>query len=310
MKYIVKAEGITKTIHSKTIVDSLNMHIKPGEIYGFLGPNGAGKSSTMKLLTGLWKPDLGVIELFEKPFSNDRSLLKRMGCMVEFPVFYEDLTGSQNLYFHCEYMGYQHPNSIQEALELLNLTHAAHQKVREYSLGMRQRLGIARSILTKPELLILDEPYNGLDPSGIKEVRDLLKRLCTEYGITIIMSSHILSEVEHLADTIGIIYQGTMAAELSMDEISQKSLTYLELKTTDTKRAAWLLSDQMNFSNFKLMDHETFRIYDTTAQPSEISKYFAAHDIDIQGLQKIHESLEDYFLTITGAKQRMGEKLL
>lgn len=309
MTYIVKTQGLTKKMKSKILVDSLDMHVKQGEIYGFLGPNGAGKSSVMKMLTGIWKPDSGMIELFGTPFSKgNSSILGRIGSMIEFPAFYEDLTGAQNLKLHCEYMGYQHPSCIEDSLKLLDLTGAANQKVNEYSLGMRQRLGIARSILTKPELLILDEPYNGLDPSGMKEIRDLLKMLSDEYGITVIISSHILSEVEHLADTIGIIYRGNMADELSMKEIAEKSLAYLELKTSDSIRAAWILSDQMHVSNFKQMDDGILRIYDSGISSSEIARQFTKHQVKIQGLSEIRESLEDYFLSITGEQREMGER--
>ncbi len=171
------------------------MHVKKGEIYGFLGPNGAGKTTVMKMLTNLWKPTAGSIELFgEKLTPTSYEMLKRMGSIIEFPTFYDHLSGKENLALHQEYMGYYNPGSIENTLEMLHLTDAGPKPVRDFSLGMKQRLGIARAILSKPELLILDEPTNGLDPAGMKQIRDLMKMLCTEYGITIIVSSHILSD--------------------------------------------------------------------------------------------------------------------
>ena len=178
MTYVVQTNKLTKTIGEKNLVTNVSMHVKKGEIYGFLGPNGAGKTTVMKLLTNLWKPTEGSIELFgEKLTSTSYEVLKRMGCMIEFPTFYEHLSGRENLALHCEYMGYYNTGSIENAMELLGLNNTGKKSVREYSLGMKQRLGLARAVLCKPELLILDEPTNGLDPAGIKQIRDAL------YGI-------------------------------------------------------------------------------------------------------------------------------
>ena len=206
MPYIMQTDRLTKTIDGINLVEDVSIHVEKGEIYGFLGPNGAGKTTVMKMMTNLWKPTGGTVEAFGTvlgPASYE--VLKRMGSIIEFPTFYDHLSGRENLWFHCEYMGYYNRKSVEEVLEMLRLTDSADKPVRKYSLGMRQRLGIARAIICRPELVILDEPTNGLDPAGMKQIRDLFCKLCTEYGMTFIISSHLLSEIEHIADTIGII---------------------------------------------------------------------------------------------------------
>ena len=168
MTNLLQTNELTKMIDGKTLVKGVNMHVKKGEIYGFLGPNGAGKTTVMRLLTNLWKPTSGTVELFGETLTpKSYEPLKRMGCILEFPTFYEKLTGFENLELHREYMGYYEPDSIPRVLELLGLSNAAKKRVAEYSLGMKERLGIARTILSRPELLLLDEPTNGLDPVGI-----------------------------------------------------------------------------------------------------------------------------------------------
>lgn len=221
--YVLQTNHLTKTIGGKNLVQDVNMHVRQGEIYGFLGPNGAGKTTVMKLVTNLWKPTEGTVELFGKVLKPDSyEMLKRMGSIIEFPTFYEHLSGEENLKLHCAYMGYHSPDAVEEVLRLLDLVHVRQKLVREYSLGMRQRLALARAVLLKPEFLLLDEPTNGLDPAGIRQIRELLKMLRNEYGITMVVSSHILSEIQSIADTIGIIGHGTLKEEIAMKEVLEK----------------------------------------------------------------------------------------
>ena len=192
MPFILQTNGLSKKIGSKTLVTDVDIHIPKGEIYGFLGPNGAGKTTVMKMITNLWKPTSGTIEVFGEVLTpKSYEVLKRMGSIIEFPTFYDHMTGRQNLQLHCEYMGYYNVDSVESALQMLDLTAAADQPVKSYSLGMKERLGISRAIMCKPELLILDEPTNGLDPAGMKQIRDLLKTLCSEYGITAVSYTHL-----------------------------------------------------------------------------------------------------------------------
>lgn len=288
-------------INGKELVTDVNIHVKKGEIYGFLGPNGAGKTTVMKMVTNLWKPTNGTVALFGKTLeSNSYEVLKRMGSIIEFPTFYEHMSGKDNLQLHCEYMGYYNKGSVEESLEMLNLAEAANKSVGSYSLGMKQRLGIARAILCRPELVILDEPTNGLDPAGMKQIRDLFKMLCTEYGMTLMISSHLLSEIQSIADTVGVINHGKMMQEISMKEIEETNAAYIELMVEDTKRAAYVLAEKMQLNNFKIINDSKIRIYERNITTQKISKELMKNDVEIVSIYQHTESLEDYFLKMTG----------
>lgn len=300
MSYVIQTHQLCKTLSGRPVLQDVSLHVPQGKIYGFLGPNGAGKTTVMKLLTNLWKPTSGEIELFgERLTGTSYNTLRRMGSIIEFPAFYDRLTARENLRLHCAYMGYHDLSSVDEALSLLRLTADAERRVRSYSLGMRQRLGVARAILTKPELLILDEPTNGLDPTGMKQIRDLLRMLCRDYGTTILISSHLLSEVEHLADVIGLIHHGQMLRELPLDEITEMQLSYIELVTPDIQRACTVLSD-LNVQNFKRMGDHALRIYDAPTAPEALSHALAMENVAIASFQKHAQTLEDYYLKMTG----------
>lgn len=305
MNYLLQTNHLTKVVDHKTLVQDINIHIRKGEIYGFLGPNGAGKTTVMKMLTNLWKPTSGTIEMFgETVTPSSYEVLKHMASIIEFPTFYEHLSGYDNLRLHCEYMGYYRPGSVEQALELLQLSEAGKKPVRNYSLGMKQRLGIARAVLGKPKLLILDEPVNGLDPAGMKQIRDLLKMLCGEYQTTVMVSTHILSEIESIADVVGVIHHGRMAGEVSMEEIRKKNTAYIEINVENVRQAAYLLSEKLNLSNFKVIDDGEIRIYDKKAVTSKISKIMAEGGVPVLSLSSKGENLEDYFLKLTGEEKK------
>lgn len=299
MSYILRTYNLTKVFNDKEVVSNVSMNIKKGEIYGFLGANGAGKTTVMKLITNLIKPTAGEIEIFgEKLTDTSYEVLKRMGTIIEYPVFYEKLTGRENLELHCEYMGFYNKNAIEEALKLVNLGRIHGKVVKNFSLGMKQRLGIARAIITKPEFLILDEPINGLDPLGIKELRGLFKMLCEEYGITILISSHILSEIEQIADTIGVISNGRLIEEVSMESIRESNTEFIEIQAQDSTKAAYVLDNNLNISNFKVIDNNLLRIYKANMNQNEISKALILNDVEIESITKKQTSLEDYFLKL------------
>ncbi len=301
MPYILQTSHLGKMINGKELVTDVNIHVKKGEVYGFLGPNGAGKTTVMKMVTNLWKPTNGTVALFGKTLeSNSYEVLKRMGSIIEFPTFYEHMSGKDNLQLHCEYMGYYNKGSVEESLEMLNLAEAANKSVGSYSLGMKQRLGIARAILCRPELVILDEPTNGLDPAGMKQIRDLFKMLCTEYGMTLMISSHLLSEIQSIADTVGVINHGKMMQEISMKEIEETNAAYIELMVEDTKRAAYVLAEKMQLNNFKIINDSKIRIYERNITTQKISKELMKNDVEIVSIYQHTESLEDYFLKMTG----------
>ena len=299
MTYLLQTNQLTKVYDGKEIISAVNMHVKRGEIYGFLGPNGAGKTTIMKLITNLIKPTSGDIEIFgERLTDKSYEVLKRMGTIIEYPIFYEKLTAKETLELHCEYMGYYDKKEIDHVLNLVKLINTDRKPVKDFSLGMKQRLGIARAIITKPELLILDEPINGLDPIGIKELRELFKMLCKEYGITIIISSHILGEIEQMADTIGVINNGRLIDEISMDNVNLSQTDYIEVIVDNGKKAAFILANNLNLTNFKLVDDRCIRIYETNVSQKTISKTLIDHDIDIEAINRKKSSLEDYFMKL------------
>lgn len=300
MSYILQTSHLSKTIDGKQLVTDVNIHVKKGEVYGFLGPNGAGKTTVMKMLTNLWKPTSGTVALFGKALEKTSyEVLKRMGSIIEFPTFYDHMSGKDNLQLHCEYMGYYNKGSVEEALQMLGLSDAADRPAGSYSLGMKQRLGIARAILCKPELVILDEPTNGLDPAGMKQIRDLFRMLCIEYGMTLMISSHLLPEIESIADTVGVIHHGKMMKEISMKEIAETNTAYIELAVEDTKKAAYVLAEKMQLSNFKIVNDSGIRIYEQGVTTQKISRELMANDVEIASISQHTENLEDYFLKVT-----------
>lgn len=296
MTNILTTHNLTKTIQGVEIISNVNMSIRKGEIYGFLGPNGAGKTTIMKMMMNLMKPTDGEIEIFgQKVTPSSYDILKRMGSMIEYPIFYEKLTAKENLELHCEYMGFHHKKEIPLVLEKVKLHEAMNKVVKNFSLGMKQRLGIARAIITKPELLILDEPINGLDPVGIKEIRDLFVGLNQDYGITMLISSHILKEIEQIADTIGVIHKGKLTSENSMEKIQSQYTDYIEIATNSQKKACFVLEDKLQITNYKVVEDKYIRIFDTHTPLSVISKTLILNNIEIESIYQKQASLEEYF---------------
>ncbi|MDG0873312.1 ABC transporter ATP-binding protein [Paenibacillus thiaminolyticus] len=299
MTYALRTYRVTKSYQGNEVVSEVSMNIRRGEIYGFLGPNGAGKTTLMKMMTNLVKPTSGEIEILgQKLTDTSFELLGRMGSIIEYPIFYDKLTARENLDLHCEYMGYHDKKAIDEALELVNLRGIDKKMVKDFSLGMKQRLGIARAITTKPELLLLDEPINGLDPIGMKELRDLFRMLSRDYGITLLISSHMLGEIEQMADTIGVINHGKLLAEVAMAEVREQNAAYIEIVTTNSQHAVFVLENRMNLTNLRLMNEQVIRVYDTDLPQNEIAKTLIMNDVIIESIHKKNQSLEDYFLAL------------
>jgi ABC-2 type transport system ATP-binding protein len=299
MSLILQTKQLSKRYKKNEVVSNVNMRVRRGEIYGFLGPNGAGKTTVMRMLTNLIEPTSGEIELFGAPLTpHSYETMKRMGSIIEYPIFYDHLTARANLELHCEYMGYYDKNAIQETLDLIGLSDIGNKPVKDFSLGMKQRLGIGRAICTKPELLILDEPVNGMDPSGIREIRDLFRMLSKEFGMTLLISSHILQEIEQLADTIGVINHGKLLEEVSMEQVRGRHNEYTEIVVTDVPRAVLVLEDKLAIVNYKIMDSSTIRIYDPRLAPVELNRLLVQHEIGVEALNKKTRSLEDYFLGV------------
>lgn len=299
MDYIMETVGLRKSYKGNVVVNDVNIHVPKGTIYGFVGPNGAGKSTVMKMILNLIQPEAGEVQLFgEKVTDQSYEVFKRVGSIIENPYFYEKMTARQNLELHCDYMGFPNKERIDEVLQMVDLQNVEGKQIRHYSLGMKQRLAIARAILAKPEFLILDEPINALDPEGIREMRNLFQRLNQEDETTIFISSHILSEVDLIADTIGIIQHGNLLAELPIEEIHKHQTEYISLQVDDVAHAATLL-EQMDITNFSVLDQEFIRIYDSNISGKVLSKALIESGVGLESLGRKQDTLEDYFFQLT-----------
>lgn len=297
--YIMETVGLRKSYKGNVVVNDVNIHVPKGAIYGFVGPNGAGKSTVMKMILNLIQPEAGEVQLFgEKVTNQSYEVFKRVGSIIENPYFYEKMTARQNLELHCDYMGFPNKERIDEVLQMVDLQNVEGKQIRHYSLGMKQRLAIARAILAKPEFLILDEPINALDPEGIREMRNLFQRLNQEDETTIFISSHILSEVDLIADTIGIIQHGNLLAELPIEEIHKHQTEYISLQVDDVAHAATLL-EQMDITNFSVLDQEFIRIYDSNISGKVLSKALIESGVGLESLGRKQDTLEDYFFQLT-----------
>ena len=244
--YVIETRGLTKQYGAQTSVSDLSIHVRQGRIYGLLGRNGAGKTTTMRMLLGLTDPSSGTVSLFGKPLrGNEKKILPRIGSLIESPGFYPNLTGTENLRIFADLRGLKSPKYIKSALEVVNLPYRDKKLFSQYSLGMKQRLAIALAIMHNPELLILDEPINGLDPIGIAEVRDFIRELCDATGKTILISSHILSEIALLADDVGIIDHGVLVEEESLEELEAKNGKYFRFTVSNAAAAGRLLYERL-----------------------------------------------------------------
>ncbi len=301
MDYILRTHNLTKKFKNFSAVKNLNVNIKQGEIYGFLGENGAGKTTAIRMIMGLIKSTSGEVELFsEKATNRNRNLFQRIGSMIEYPGFYTNLTAGENLDIHRRMMGIQDKESIINALKITGIQDVKNKKVKEFSLGMKQRLGIARAILHHPEFLILDEPTNGLDPSGIKEIRELILDLCNTQGITFLISSHILSEIQQMATKIGIIHKGELLEEIEYDELQKRNRHYINIKVNDDKKASIILEQKLNINDYVIWEKNNLRVYENLEQASDINKILVSNDLRVDELCVKADSLEDYFLKLTG----------
>ncbi|SFC58505.1 ABC-2 type transport system ATP-binding protein [Bacillus sp. 491mf] len=299
METIIKINKLSKSFKGTETVSNVNMKINRGEIYGFLGPNGAGKTTIMKMILNLVKPSSGEIIVLNQPvLPTSYQYLEKIGSIIEYPVFYDRLTAKGNLEFHCEYIGYHDERAVGEALEIVGLKEVANKKIHEFSLGMKQRLGIARAIVTKPEILILDEPINGLDPIGIKDIRELLLHLKKEYGITILISSHIVSEIESIADTIGIINQGKLLKEVKMEEIRKENIEYLEIEVDNFKKTTQVLEDKLGIKKYEIVNQNTIRIFEQAISQYQINKELILNDVIVKRIERKQHNLEEYFLNL------------
>ena len=301
--YLIETKQLTKIYGDQTVVRDVNLHVKKGRIYGLLGRNGAGKTTIMKMILGLTSITVGEVDVFGHNIKgHEKSIYPRIGAIIETPGFYPNLTGTENLEIFARLRGTAGPNAVKNALEVVGLPYKDKKLFSKYSLGMKQRLGIANAILHDPELLVLDEPTNGLDPIGIAEMRDFIKHLSTECGKTILISSHILSEIALLADDIGIIDHGVLLEESTMKTLEKKNRKYILLRVSDVSKAMLILEQKFRVSDFDMYDDHTLCLYDTSLDMAAINKALVMHGVSVISSQLCNDTLEDYFKRITGGE--------
>lgn len=281
---VLKTNNLTKQYNKNVVLDNVNITIKKGDIYGLIGRNGAGKTTLMKIITTLASPTSGTFELFNTCSENDELFdnKKRVGSLIEYPAFYPNLSAYDNLKYYTIQRGIVDKNQINKVLELVNLTGTGKKKVKTFSLGMKQRLGIALAILNSPDFVILDEPINGLDAIGISELRDTFKKL-SDNGITLLISSHILSELYLLANEFGFLENGKLIKELSKEELDLECSKCLVIKTDDSKKVSVLLEKELNTNNYKVINNEEIRVYDYTDDSDKVSDVLVNNKIKIKG---------------------------
>ena len=302
-KYVIETKNLTKQYGTQKSVADLNIHVKQGRIYGLLGRNGAGKTTTMKMLLGLTQPTSGEVTIWGQPLrANEKKLLPRIGYLIESPGFYPNLTATENLRIFATLRGVPSRNAIKNALDLVGLPYKDKKLFSQYSLGMKQRLAIALAIMHDPELLILDEPINGLDPIGIAEVRSFIRDLCNERGKTILISSHILSEIALLADDIGIIDHGVLLEEESLAELEAKSSKHIRFTVSDTAQAARILERIFHENQFTIQDDHNMRLHNLDISVGKIVTAFVENELEVSQAYICEESLEDYFKRVTGGE--------
>ena len=302
-EYVIETKNLTKQYGTQKSVANLNIHVRKGKIYGLLGRNGAGKTTTMKMLLGLTRPTTGEVLIWEKPLrGNEKKILPRIGSLIEAPGFYPNLTATENLCIFAYLRGVPNPHAIKNALDLVNLPYKDKKLFSQYSLGMKQRLAIALAIMHDPELLILDEPINGLDPIGIAEVRSFIRRLCDEKEKTILISSHILSEISLLADDIGIIDKGVLLEEESLAELEEKNSKYIHFTVSDTAQAARILEQIFDEKHFSVQDDHNIWVYNLDLSVTKIVNVFVENGLEVSEVHTCEDSLEDYFKKITGGE--------
>ncbi|MCQ4638220.1 ABC transporter ATP-binding protein [Anaerovorax odorimutans] len=302
MNYAIETENLSKKYGESFALENVSLHIPCGRIYGLLGRNGAGKTTAMRLILGLAAPTSGRIKLFGRELANsDQSSYLRIGSSIETPGFYPELTAAENLSVFARLRGKVNKKAISQVLDLVGLPQNK-KKFAEYSLGMKQRLALARSMMHDPELLILDEPTNGLDPIGIAEMRQLIKTLSCECKKTVLVSSHQLSEIEQLADWIGIIHRGKLLEECSYEELKQKERSGVRICTANRDRVIRFLTEKMGLEKCVILGNNEIEVRDQTCSSLEINKRLFQAGLEVSQIWILHSSLERHFQELTGGE--------
>lgn len=298
-EYLLSTYNLTKQFGHKKAVDQVSIHIKRGAIYGFIGRNGAGKTTFLKMISGLAQPTSGEIEMFGYKGKDLKNVRSRVSCLIESPGLYGNMSAYDNLLVKCKLFGISGKTYIPEILRTVGLSDTGKKKVKHFSLGMKQRLGIGLALIGEPDLLVLDEPINGLDPQGIAEVRDTIIQLQEERNMTILISSHILEELSKIATHYGIIHNGSLLQELTREELLKRCSERIEIILDDPQKAIPVL-DKMGFVNYQAVDKERIYIYERLFESAAVNMELAKAGISVKGIGITSEELESYFLNLTG----------
>lgn len=304
MEYILTTNSLTKQYGKQKAVNAVNIHIRQGDIYGIIGRNGAGKTTLLKMISGLAAPTSGDFTLFGRTGKDSYAYMSRIGSLIEAPGIYPNMSAAENLKLKCIAMGVRNLDTIPELLNTVGLGYAGKKKVKNFSLGMKQRLGIALALVGDPDIVILDEPINGLDPQGIAEIRETLLMLNKDKNITFIISSHILEELSKISTNYGIIHDGVLVQEMTSEELLAKCSERIELKTDNNEKACTVL-ERMGIQNYKVVDEEIIQIYERLNNSGDITMKLAENGIKTIGIAVKNEALEDYYLHITGVGENV-----
>lgn len=292
---VLETINLTKKYKKFIALDNASITIKKSDIYGLIGRNGAGKTTLMKVITTLTNKTSGEFKLFDSSDSELTESKRRIGCLIENPAFFPNMSAYKNLKYYAIQKGIIDEKQIDEALELVNLNEVKNKKFKTFSLGMKQRLGIALAILDNPDFIILDEPINGLDPIGISDLRETFKKLNEERDITILISSHILSELYAVATKFCIIEKGKVIKELTKEELDLECSKCIVIKTDNVKKAATVLEKELKITNYKVIDDKEIRLYDYLEQSNSVNKSLIKNDVNVMSIAETGISLEDYF---------------
>ncbi len=301
MEYLLKTSDLKKAYMGKTVVNKINIDIKKGDIYGFIGRNGAGKTTTMKMIAGLEKPTSGGIELFED--HNLKYGRSKIGTVIEYPCIYPYMTARQNIETQRKLLNMRDKSVVSELLDIVGLGDTGHKKAKNFSLGMKQRLAIALSLVGEPEFLMLDEPINGLDPMGIRDIRDLILKLNKERGITVMISSHILGELVKISTRFGIINKGKLVAQFDAEDLKEKVKEKVKIRVNDAERAFGVLKNIIGVEDCVVESEREISVYDHLDKTGEMSKALAENDIILESIGKEGTDYEEYFIELMGGNE-------
>jgi len=303
-EFVLRTKSLTKQYGNQIAANNLNIEVKRGEIYGLVGKNGAGKTTLLRMISGLSNPTSGEIELFNETSKEGLGKARmRSGSIIETPCFFPYLSARKNLEYYRIQRGIVEKNITNFALEFVGLNDTGNKKFKNFSLGMKQRLGLALAIMASPDLLILDEPINGLDPEGIKKIRDILLKLNREKNTTIIISSHILGELSQLATNYGFINKGELVEQISAKELKEKCKNCLSIKVNDTEKAAIVIENEFGCSKYEIRSGNEIRLYEKIDEPDSISEMLIERGIKLFWMYQMGFNLEDYFINLIGGNK-------